>query len=173
MVRAHPGRVNSKAQGGVTRPWCQGRFRGVGRPTLHKPERGAPRGVELSVSVHWVSWSLRSERSPKTSSRTKAWRTRPQVSGAGFQVSGAKRGSGFRCRVSGFRFQGKGKSRCRVSGFALPFLRQGEKHLNLSDEPESGASTPVHVPIVPMRVKTPVAASMVYMETSFVAEFVT
>ncbi len=31
----------------------------------------------------------------------------------------------------------------------------------------------VHVPIVPMSVKAPVAASMLYMETSFETEFVT
>ncbi len=36
---------------------------------------GHPAG-ELSVSVHWLSWSLRSECLPKTSSRMKAWGTR-------------------------------------------------------------------------------------------------
>jgi len=32
---------------------------------------------------------------------------------------------------------------------------------------------PFHMPIVPMSVKAPVAASMLYMEMSFEAEFVT
>jgi hypothetical protein len=34
-------------------------------------------------------------------------------------------------------------------------------------------SRPLHVPTVPMRVKVPVALSMLYMETLFEPEFVT
>ena len=40
-------------------------------------------------------------------------------------------------------------------------------------DPQQQAVRPFHVPIVPMRVKAPVAASMLYMDTSFEAEFVT
>jgi hypothetical protein len=45
-------------------------------------------------------------------------------------------------------------------------------------EPEMTAQTsfaagPLHVPIVPMSVKVPVARSMLYMETLFEPEFVT
>jgi hypothetical protein len=40
-------------------------------------------------------------------------------------------------------------------------------------DPQRQELEPFHVPIVPMSVKAPVAASMLYMETSFEAEFVT
>ena len=39
--------------------------------------------------------------------------------------------------------------------------------------PVTGEPGPFHVPIVPMSVKAPVAASMLYIETLFEAEFVT
>ena len=40
-------------------------------------------------------------------------------------------------------------------------------------EHDSIPSRPLHVPIVPMSVKVPVAPSMLYIETSFEPEFVT
>jgi hypothetical protein len=40
-------------------------------------------------------------------------------------------------------------------------------------DPQRQELGPFHVPIVPMSVKAPVAASMLYMETSFEPEFVT
>jgi hypothetical protein len=40
-------------------------------------------------------------------------------------------------------------------------------------DPQAQELGPFHVPIVPMSVKAPVPASMLYMETSFEAEFVT
>ncbi len=40
-------------------------------------------------------------------------------------------------------------------------------------DPQRQELGPFHVPIVPMSVKAPVAASMLYMDTSFEPEFVT
>src|SRR5208282_1912363 len=75
QLKVKPGNRAEREEGtqlrGRRRRVSVGRFRGIGRPTLHEPERGAPPRVELSVPVHWCSCSLRSECSPTRNSKGK------------------------------------------------------------------------------------------------------
>ena len=112
--RAEPNKMAGRRRGGGSRHGgqateeaprarrCQGRFRGIGRPTVRKTaNRGAPLRVELSASVHWLSWSLRSECSPTTNSKRKPGapgRMRFKVESLQLKVGEARKGQKSKAR---------------------------------------------------------------------------
>ena len=72
----------------------------------------------------------------------------------------------------------RSNSTCRRWPLQLPLdgmlILAGTRHIGELAEGTKGTELgPLQVPIVPMSVKAPVAASMLYIETSFEPEFVT